>query len=449
MNPQELYEAYMSVYESDDRREMRRLASQERQAEKKAEQDFRKNTPVGGKKSGPKLSATKMSKKEGENFAKQTMNDAEYIAKKAKGHTVGNPFPEEFDYFDQVLSELIDAGYTAEEALEYMVQEASPIYSRGGEQRRTQTPRQIGVKSAPHNIPKGGTTISDRDPQGKRLFTGDQDRGKGNKAARRAAALKNEEFKFWVDALVEEGYDLSEYTWDEMLDIYEAEGSYGQTPRARAAMGKLAVSRMNKPASEYSKRGEKTTKVNAATRHTRRQDRLASGNNRYGSRGPMDQSRRNWSRGADDYGHSGYDGDGYGGSVTKNPKKLRKQKAMGEISKENYNNHRASEEFVGESQYARNNPEKYEREQRKSQSSRERRMNDPKTGINSKAFNDFYNAQMGRKKKASEETVHEQQLPANTTPQAKWNKGQKLSDPRAQKIYDRMTGPNSVKLPPA
>ena len=32
---------------------------------------------------------------------------------------------------------------------------------------------------------------------------------------------------------------------------------------------------------------------------------------------------------------------------------------------------------------------------------------------------------------------------------AKWNKGQKLQDPRAQKIYDRMTGPNPVKLPPA
>jgi len=32
---------------------------------------------------------------------------------------------------------------------------------------------------------------------------------------------------------------------------------------------------------------------------------------------------------------------------------------------------------------------------------------------------------------------------------AKWNRGQKLQDPRAQKIYDRMTGPNPVKLPPA
>jgi hypothetical protein len=167
---------------------------------------------------------------------------------------------------------------------------------------------------------------ADKEARAKKLAAG---------VRRRRDAEKNEEFELWVDSLIEEGYDLSEYTWDEMYDIYEAEGSYGQTPKARSAMGKLAVSRMRKPASEYSQRGEKTKKVKAAEKHTRRQDRLASGNNRYGSRGPMDQARRNWSRGADDYGHSGYDGEGYGGSVTKNPKKLRKQKAMGEI-KESY-----------------------------------------------------------------------------------------------------------------
>ena len=132
--------------------------------------------------------------------------------------------------------------------------------------------------------------------------------------------------------------DLSEEEIEELYDVVlsEAEGSYGQTPKARSAMGKLAVSRMRKPASEYSQKGEKTRKVKAAEKHTRRQDRLASGNNRYGSRGPMDQARRNWSRGADEYGHTGYDGEGHGGSVTKNPKKLRKQKAMGEIAKEQF-----------------------------------------------------------------------------------------------------------------
>ena len=32
----------------------------------------------------------------------------------------------------------------------------------------------------------------------------------------------NEEVELWVNELIEEGYDLSEYTWDDMFDIYEA-----------------------------------------------------------------------------------------------------------------------------------------------------------------------------------------------------------------------------------
>ena len=32
----------------------------------------------------------------------------------------------------------------------------------------------------------------------------------------------NEEVELWVNELLEEGYDLSEYTWDDMFDIYEA-----------------------------------------------------------------------------------------------------------------------------------------------------------------------------------------------------------------------------------
>jgi hypothetical protein len=49
-------------------------------------------------------------------------------------------------------------------------------------------------------------------------------RGGGNKARKRAAALNaaalnREEFEIIVDALIEEGYDLSSYTWNEMYDI--------------------------------------------------------------------------------------------------------------------------------------------------------------------------------------------------------------------------------------
>ena len=39
------------------------------------------------------------------------------------------------------------------------------------------------------------------------------------------ARTKKEEFELWVNSLLDEGYDLSEYTWDEMYDIfYEPQG---------------------------------------------------------------------------------------------------------------------------------------------------------------------------------------------------------------------------------
>jgi hypothetical protein len=52
--------------------------------------------------------------------------------------------------------------------------------------------------------------------------------GTGNKAARRAGLTPTrekpnawkEDFEFWVNSLVGEGYDLSGYTWDEMYEFY-------------------------------------------------------------------------------------------------------------------------------------------------------------------------------------------------------------------------------------
>ena len=80
-----------------------------------------------------------------------------------------------------------------------------PIYGRGGKLRRTETPLQVLGKHATardkktkHNIPRGGRTF----PAGKpnegnpsSLMSGEYDRGKGSKAARRAAALKKPEPK--------------------------------------------------------------------------------------------------------------------------------------------------------------------------------------------------------------------------------------------------------------
>ena len=60
------------------------------------------------------------------------------------------------------------------------------------------------------------------------------DRGAGNKAARRAGTYQEEEFELWVNGLIEEGYDLSDYTWDEMYEFYLEEG---RTINLRALAG--------------------------------------------------------------------------------------------------------------------------------------------------------------------------------------------------------------------
>jgi len=41
-------------------------------------------------------------------------------------------------------------------------------------------------------------------------------------------SLAHEEVEAWVNQLVEEGYDLSEYTWDEMAEIYESSFDAGE-----------------------------------------------------------------------------------------------------------------------------------------------------------------------------------------------------------------------------
>jgi hypothetical protein len=131
---------------------------------------------------------------------------------------------------------------------------------------------------------------------------------------------------------------------EEVEEILEAEGSYGKTPKARAAMGKVAIARREKPASEYSQKGEKTKKVREIEKHTRRIDNGPDAGDRgkkstkprysgfagKSGRGKLDQDTRDYARdSAVEYTSGGHKHGS--GTVTKNPKKLRKQKAMGEI----------------------------------------------------------------------------------------------------------------------
>ena len=119
-------------------------------------------------------------------------------------------------------------------------------------------------------------------------------------------------------------------------ELDEAEGSYGQTPKATAAYGKLANKRRQTPASGFAKRGDKTKQVKSAEKHHYRTLNPDAGNRGKKSSRPyypagrkgMTQKDRDWSRGADEYGHSGYDGEGGGGSLPKG-KKLERQKKTG------------------------------------------------------------------------------------------------------------------------
>jgi hypothetical protein len=131
-------------------------------------------------------------------------------------------------------------------------------------------------------------------------------------------------------------------------ELDEAEGSYGQTPKAQQKMGDLANKRRNTPASEYSERGEKKKKVDAASKHFNRMGNPDAGDRSKkstkphwtsGSRKGMTQKDRDWSRGANEYGHSSYDPDWNGpasgpGGKPKG-KKLERQKKTG-VSAESF-----------------------------------------------------------------------------------------------------------------
>jgi len=167
---------------------------------------------------------------------------------------------------------------------------------------------------------------------------GSEERGK-KVAGAVLAKLRREEVDIYdiiLSHLLDEGYAETPEAAERIMvnmseewrdSIVEAEGSYGQTPKARQAMSNLAQSRAAKPASEYGKRGEKTKKVGAAEKHV---ERMTTKPHRgRGHLGPADSEEREHARGMGEVG-SGRSYSASGGSVTKNPKKLRKQKAMGE-----------------------------------------------------------------------------------------------------------------------
>jgi hypothetical protein len=132
-----------------------------------------------------------------------------------------------------------------------------------------------------------------------------------------------EEFCAWVDSLLEEGYDLSDYTWDEMYDIYEAEGSYGATPKAYSAASTTKMTAKRKPFLK-----KMLSRTNPANR-TSTYDSPRKGM----SDEDRERARAGSKHGVGTSQEHDYPSEGPGG-VTKSAKKLRKQKAMGEFGEE-------------------------------------------------------------------------------------------------------------------
>jgi len=292
---------------------------------------------------------------------------------------------EKNEEFETWVNELMEEGYdlsdyTWEEMHEFYLDEAEGSYGETPKAYSAASKTKMTAKRKPflkkmlrrtnpaerksETSPRKGMTASDREEaragdahgsprghdypsQGPGGVTKNPKKLRKQKAMGEFAKEELDVFDVVLEFLQVEGYveTLEEAEWmmaneldEETIDaILEAEGSYGKTPKARAAMGKLVIDRMRKPASEYSQRGEKTKKVKAAEKQSRRQDVLSRGLSggkkssrpRYsGGRGKMDADERSERR-----AERAFDLEtSYGaGSVTKNPKKLRKQKAMGEI----------------------------------------------------------------------------------------------------------------------
>ena len=159
----------------------------------------------------------------------------------------------------------------------------------------------------------------------------------------RKKEVTKEDLEAWVDELIAEGYDLSEYTWEEVAEIYAQELELvdeGKSSRPRYP----------------------------------------------GGRGVLDQETRDEKREAHAENRKGHTAGP--GTVTKNTKKLRKQKAMGEIG----------EEYMDEAQRARENPEDHdEKEKRKYEPVRgERTPMPPRGDKRREEFEKWYAKQMGR-----------------------------------------------------
>ena len=252
---------------------------------------------------------------------------------------------------DQIIESLVERGYTEQEAYalvaQFTLDEAQQL-----DEISLKTKMSAFKKRATHdfesdgdsdNYTKSGENKTDKikanivKKHGKKAGEHAERAAHAGIFGRKSFSMPkkptNEEFELWVNALVEEGYDLSGYTWDEMYEFYLDEDAGIISGLAGLALGAKGAS--------------------YAAKNTKR----------------MRDYPKNFVKGIVD-------------PRTYAPKKKKEQK----------------EEFVGESQEARNNPEKYEREQSKKSAPvrGERTPMPPRGDKRREDFEKWYRTQMGR-----------------------------------------------------
>jgi hypothetical protein len=242
---------------------------------------------------------------------------------------------ETFDVFDIVLEFLQAEGFaeTLEEA-EWMManmidEEAIGIILGEGEKPfplEKVKAKQVALRD------KGGNALDRRMKMGMavRRAKEAEKTGGSQRDAGKGWYHAKEEFELWVDALVEEGYDLSDYSWDEMYEFYLDEAITSEKGKAKAS--EMIAKRTTASGRAKSGKGANVAQI----KHIQRSNRDGLG----GTPPNRKTAGSNWPK-----SYSGIGGSGN--------KAARRAAAL------------KNEEFVGESQEARNNPEKYEREQSK------------------------------------------------------------------------------------
>ena len=152
---------------------------------------------------------------------------------------------ESFDIFDVVLEFLQAEGYaeTLEEAewmMANLIDEEAVAIILGEEQLDELSNRTVSNALNARIAATGAASdraYKHRHPQAMRAAetAADKEARMKGAVARRRARMNKEDFELWVNEFVEEGYDLSDYTWDEMYEFYLDEAIYSEKGKAKAA----------------------------------------------------------------------------------------------------------------------------------------------------------------------------------------------------------------------